>query len=72
MCDVTNSPDDKFLFCIDHGTTSNIISNNYITGVQWPILNAVFDIAQRLLMLAADVELNPDDNHAPMPHNVID
>ena len=34
-------------------------SKNYVTGVQWPILNALFDIAQRLLMLAADVELNP-------------
>ena len=59
ISDVTSSPDDKSLLCVAHGTASDMISNNYVTGVQWPILNAVFDIAQRLLMLAADVELNP-------------
>ena len=64
ICDVTNSPDDNSLFCVAHGTASDMNSNNYVTGVQWSILNAVFDIAQRLLMLAADVELNsgPVDN----------
>jgi len=59
ICDVINSPDDNSLFCVDHGTASDMNGNNYVTGVQWPILNAVFDIAQRLLMLAAYVELNP-------------
>ena len=39
LCDVTNSPDDNSLFCVAHGTASDINSNNDFTGVQWPILN---------------------------------